>query len=69
MSLINRALAGFRNLTVCDIALFKLCLIAFTLMIAKLLPVVLVLEWYWYGIVFAVTYVLILKKMFKKQES
>jgi len=35
-----------------DIALTKLSVAAFTLMLATFWPVLLALEWYWYGIIF-----------------
>lgn len=44
------------KLTIWDFAIMKISLIAFTLMVAKILPVVLVLEWGWYAAVFAVSY-------------
>ena len=44
----------------------KICVFAFTLMLAKLWPGILGLEWYWYGAVFAVTYAYLIMKIFGK---
>ncbi len=49
-----------KDITVWDAAIMKVCLIAFTLMVAKLWPVVLGLAWGWYAAVFAVTYAYLL---------
>ncbi|MCF7906540.1 hypothetical protein K9L04_01240 [Patescibacteria group bacterium] len=46
--------------------IFKICLISFSFMIAILVPQVLLLEWYWYGIIFLVSYIYILVVLFKK---
>ncbi len=45
-----------KQATIWDLALMKACLIAFTLMVAKLWPIVLGLAWGWYAAVFAATY-------------
>jgi len=37
-----------------DIALIKLCVFFFALMIAKLWSPILSLEWYWYGLLFII---------------
>jgi hypothetical protein len=47
----NRKIGKF---TLIDMALTKFSVAAFTLMIAKLWPPLLSLEWHWYGLVFAV---------------
>ncbi len=60
----NWADEKIKKFTVFDIGILKLCVISFTLMIAKLWAPILSLEWYVYGIVFIVTYLLVLKKMF-----
>ncbi len=67
MGLFKWAESRIRTFTVVDMGVFKICLIAFTLMIAKLWPGVLALDWYWYGLIFAITYVWIMTRMFKKQ--
>jgi hypothetical protein len=46
-----------KRLTIWDFGVMKVCLIAFALMVAKLCPIVLGLDWGWYAGVFAVTYV------------
>ena len=58
--LIKKALSRMKDLTVWDISIMKICLIAFTLMVAKLWPAVLGLDWGWYAAVFAVTYAYLL---------
>ena len=67
MGLFKWAESRIRTFTVVDKGVFKICLIAFALMIAKLWPDVLALDWYWYGLIFAITYVWIMTRMFKKQ--
>jgi len=62
--LFNWADEKIKKFTVFDIGILKLCVISFTLMIAKLWAPILSLEWYVYGTVFIVTYLLLLKKMF-----
>ncbi|MFH0754550.1 MAG: hypothetical protein V2A70_08295 [Candidatus Omnitrophota bacterium] len=48
------------KLTIMDVAIMKVCLIAFTLMMAKLWPVVLTLAMGWYVMIFAVSYAYLL---------
>ena len=55
-----------KKLNCCDIGVTKLCVFAFALMLAKLWPPVLSLEWYHYGAVFAVTWVYLIFKIFGK---
>ncbi len=54
-----------KNLNVWDIALLKICLIAFGLMIAKLWEPILILDWYWYLIIFLVAAIKPMMSMFK----
>ena len=49
-----------KKATIWDFGIMKVCLIAFTLMVAKLWSVVLALAWGWYAAVFAVTYAYLL---------
>jgi len=51
----NWAESKTRKLGIAEFPLIKICIIAFTLMAAKLLPVLLSLDWYWYGIIFVLT--------------
>ena len=46
-----------------DLGAIKITVIAFTLMMAKLIPQLLVLEWWIYGIVFFVFYAYLIKKV------
>ena len=66
MNLFRWAESKIKTLTIWDMSFVKICCIAFALMIAKLVPAVLTLEWYWYGLVFVVTYAWILMRLFKK---
>jgi hypothetical protein len=54
------------KLTILDIGILKICVIGFALMIAVLVPQVLLLEWYWYGIIFLISYAYIMVVIFKK---
>ena len=38
-----------------DISIFKLCMFSIALLLAKLWPPLLSLEWYWYAIAFVLT--------------
>ena len=49
-----------------DIAFLKLGVAAFVLMIAKLWSPILSLDWYWYGLIFVLAYIKIMKKVFGK---
>ena len=51
MSDLGWADAAVKKLTVFDIGLVKLGMVAFGLMIAKLWEPILSLEWYWYGVI------------------
>jgi len=62
MNLIERAMATVRSYTVFDISMFKLCMFSFSLMLAKLWPELLSLDWYYYGIVFIATYAWLIRK-------
>ncbi len=55
-----------KKLTCVDIGITKFCVAAFVLMLAKLWPPMLNLEWYWYGSVFAVTYIYLIVRVFGK---
>ena len=56
-----------KKLTCVDIGITKLCVFPFALMLAKLWSPILSLEWYYYGIVFAVTYLYLIMKIFGKK--
>ncbi|MBN2102117.1 MAG: hypothetical protein JW716_04570 [Candidatus Aenigmarchaeota archaeon] len=49
-----------------DIALVKLCVFFFALMVAKLWNPVLSLEWYWYGLLFVIFAIKPLYSIFSK---
>ncbi|HAU38401.1 MAG TPA: hypothetical protein DCX07_11900 [Phycisphaerales bacterium] len=69
MRLFRWAESKIRTFTIWDMAVFKVCMIAFVLMVAKLWPDVLALDWYWYALGFAVTYAWILARMLRKVEG
>lgn len=52
-----------KKMTHWDIALLKIGIVAFTLMVAKLWTPLLSLEWYWYGLIFIIPYVILFKRM------
>jgi hypothetical protein len=52
MNLIKWANSKISKLTWVDIGLTKCSVAAFVLMIAKLWPPLLNLDWYWYGLIF-----------------
>lgn len=39
-----------------DIGILKICVFSFSLMIAQFIPALLEVRWYWYGLVFTLTY-------------
>ncbi|MGE0267402.1 MAG: hypothetical protein AB7S78_02950 [Candidatus Omnitrophota bacterium] len=45
-----------RKMNWVDIGLLKICVFSFTLMIVQFVPVLFDVPWYWYGLVFTVTY-------------
>jgi hypothetical protein len=69
MSLFKWAESRFRTFSVWDIGVFKLCVLSFAWLIAVLLPQVLALDWYWYAIVFAVTYIYLAARMLSKPKQ
>ncbi|MBN1377287.1 hypothetical protein JW949_03050 [Candidatus Woesearchaeota archaeon] len=56
---------NIKKLGVWDVPFFKISLIAFGLMVAKLWEPILMLDWYWYLIIFVVTAVKPVMSMFK----
>jgi hypothetical protein len=63
----NWAESKIRKLGIAEFPLIKICIIAFTLMAAKLLPWLLSLEWYWYGIISALALIRPMQKIFQKK--
>jgi len=66
MSIFTWGNKKIQNLNVLSMGILKICLISLSLMIAVLVPQVLLLEWYWYGIIFLISYIYILVVIFKK---
>ncbi|OPY56050.1 MAG: hypothetical protein A4E49_00315 [Methanosaeta sp. PtaU1.Bin112] len=62
MSIFDWANDRIGRLTWVDLGLTKFCVAAFALMVAKLWPPLLSLEWYWYGLIFVVLAAIPLKK-------
>jgi len=52
-----------KNMTHWDVVLLKIAVAGFALMVAKLWAPLLSLEWYWYGLIFIVPYVILIKRM------
>lgn len=66
MAMFDWALAKARTFTVWDWGALKICLFSGGLLVAKLWPRVLGLDWYWYALIFAITYVWVMVRMFTK---
>ena len=58
--------AKVKKLTCFDYSIVKICVFTFALLIAKFWPAILKLDWYWYAIVFSVTYVYLIIRIFSK---
>ena len=56
-----------KRFTCFDYALVKIGVFAFTLMLAKLWPAVLCLDWYWYGLVYLLVALYFMVKIFGKK--
>jgi hypothetical protein len=54
-----------KKIEMCDMFFIKISVIAFTLMLAKLWQPILNLNWYWYGIIFLLTAIKPMIKVFK----
>jgi hypothetical protein len=66
MALFGWALSKAKTFTVWDFGALKICLVAGALMVAKLSPVVLMFEWYWYALVFLATWSWLIVRLFRK---
>lgn len=55
-----------KKMDIYDIKLVKISVLGFTLMLAKLFPELLVLDWYWYLIIGVIAMLRPMKKLFKK---
>ena len=58
--------SSIKKMNMCDIGLVKLSVLAFTLMLAKLWPPILSLEWYMYGGLFILLALKPLYRVLKK---
>jgi len=56
-----------KRFTCFDYALVKIGVFAFTLMLAKLWPEVLGLDWYWYGLVYLLVALYFIVKIIRKK--
>jgi hypothetical protein len=61
--------ATLKKMEVVDIKMIKLSVAAFTLMLAKLIPGLLGLDWYWYAILGVVFMMKPMMKMFEVKEA
>ena len=52
-----------KKMTHWDVAMLKIAVAAFALLIAKLWSPILSLEWYWYAIIFIVPYIILVKRL------
>jgi uncharacterized protein YacL len=57
---------NLKKINAWDMALIKVSLIAFGLLIAKLWPTILALDWYWYLIIFIVAIIKPMKTFYSK---
>ena len=64
MTFINWLNTRMARLGVLDIACLKICVFAFALLLAKLWPPLLALDWTLYAGVFGLTYSLLMAKLF-----
>jgi len=58
-----------KKLTCFDYAFIKIGVFAFALMLAKLCPGILCLNWYWYGLIYALVAVYFIVKIFGKKHT
>ena len=66
MSIFTWVNTNIKKMTWSDMSLVKLSIAAFVLMIAKLWPDILSLEWYWYLVIFLLTMLKPFLKFFKE---
>jgi len=57
-----------KNLNWTDFGFIKLSILAFALMVAKLWQPILALDWYWYAVIFVLTCIKPLCKVFRKNQ-
>ncbi len=69
MSLITWADSRIKTFTIFDFGILKICLFAFALLIAKIWPTVLTLDWYWYGIIFGLSYAWLVSRILTKRRA
>jgi len=55
-----------KKLNCFDYTVVKLCVFTFTLILVKFWPDLVSLDWYWYALVFAVTYGYLIARVFGK---
>ncbi len=66
MSYFKWAEEKIKKMTVWDVGILKICVLACALLIAKIWPAILSLEWYCYGSIFLVTYIYLIYKIYIK---
>ena len=62
----KKFLKNLHKLSISDWGIFKLCLVAFTLMLAVLMPDLISIDRWIYAIIFVVSYIYIIKKISSK---
>lgn len=65
--MINWLDSKIKKMDVFDISLLEISVFAFALMLAKLIPGIMILDWYWYGLAFLVTGFWLVFKVFSPQ--
>jgi hypothetical protein len=66
MNILNWTNAKIRKMTWVQVAVIELCVAAFALLIAKLWPGVLGLQWYWYAAASGLSYLYLMAFMLKR---
>lgn len=65
MNLVKKCLSNFKKITVMDMACVKISTAAATLLLAKFVPDLLMLEWHWYALIAVVAAAKPVSKMCK----
>lgn len=66
MSLLSWSEKKIRQMSWLDIGIFKLCIFAFSMMLANLLPDLPELGWRLWGVIFALSYIWLLRIMLRR---
>ncbi len=66
MRVLNWANSKIKQMTCIHVAVIELCVAAFALLIAKVWPDVLALDWYWYALIGGTSYVYLMAFMLRR---